>query len=135
MITNRGWKVVGIIMVSLGVLKCYCFIARALKQPPKQLGPPTTQRYRVSAYCPCEQCCGEFADGITASGYRLKKGDKLCASPLPFGTILDIPGYGVVPVLDRGGAIKGSRIDIFFDTHEEALDWGIKYLPVKIKGE
>ena len=35
-------------------------------------------------------------------------------------------------VTDRGGAIKGNKIDIYFDSHAEALAWGVKYLPVKV---
>jgi len=90
------------------------------------------QEYKVTAYCPCEKCCGIYADGITASGYRIKKGDKFCASPLPFNTLLKIPGYGIVPVLDRGGAIKENCIDVYFDTHQEALNWGVQYLKVGV---
>jgi len=47
------------------------------------------------------------------------------------GGNLGTPGYGKVPVWDRGGAIKGNRLDVFFDTHVEAINWGIKYLEVK----
>lgn len=92
---------------------------------------------KVTAYCPCEKCCGEFADGITASGHRIQKGDKFVAADpnIPFGTLLTIEGYAEglpVPVLDRGGAIKGNRIDVFFDSHDEALKWGKRWLKVKV---
>ena len=96
---------------------------------------------RVTAYCPCEKCCGKWADGITASGHKIKPGDKFCAAPrnIPFGTMLDIPEYGVVPVLDRGGAIVEGRLDVFFPTHQEALNWGVKHCAVRsmhrMKGE
>lgn len=83
---------------------------------------------RVTAYCACEICCGRFADGITASGYVIKPGDKFCASPdLPFGTILIIPGYGEVPVLDR----CRSGLDVYFDDHDDANNWGVKFLEVR----
>ena len=87
--------------------------------------------YRVTAYCTCVKCCGK-SDGITACGYQIQPGDKLVAAPreLPFGTILTIPGYGTVKVLDRGGAIKGKRLDVYFDTHQEALNWGVKFLEI-----
>ena len=98
----------------------------------KQTADTKTYAARVTAYCPCEKCCGQFADGITASGHRIRPGDKFCASPLPFLTVLNIPGYGVVPVLDRGGAIKEDCIDVFFPTHETALLWGVQYLTVAI---
>ena len=47
-----------------------------------------------------------------------------------------IPGYAEgkpVPVLDRGGAIKGNRLDVFFPTHQAALNWDRKTLTVEIK--
>lgn len=88
--------------------------------------------FEVTAYCPCEKCCGEYADGITASGHMIRIGDRFCAadSIIPFGKYLDIPGYGYVPVLDRGGAIKGRKLDVFFNTHQEALEWGRKKLEI-----
>lgn len=89
----------------------------------------------VTAYCPCKKCCGRYADGVTASGYIIQPGASFVAANenIPFGTMLDIPGYGVVPVRDRGGAIKGNRLDVFFPTHAEALEWGWQKLEVKIK--
>ncbi|KKN73487.1 hypothetical protein LCGC14_0400620 [marine sediment metagenome] len=100
---------------------------------------PTTSApsilWRVTAFCPCGKCCGKWSDGITASGHPAV-GEFVAAPPeIPFGTRLAIDGYAgglPVPVLDRGGAIKGKRLDVYFDTHQEALDWGVKYLSVKI---
>ena len=101
--------------------------------------PARTVRMLVTAYSPDAQSCGEFADGITASGYSVKtNGMSLVAADttrLPFGTMLSIPGYDdgyIVPVLDRGGAIKGDHLDALFPTHEEALQWGVQYLDVTI---
>ena len=52
----------------------------------------------------------------------------------PFGTVMDVPGYGRGIVEDRGGAIKGpGRIDLYFNTHREALRWGRKNVSVTIK--
>ena len=86
----------------------------------------------ISAYCPCEKCCGRFADGITASGKPAK--GKLIAAPsnYAFGTKMDVPGYGEALVEDRGGAIKGNKIDLLFSTHQEALNWGRQQLTVKV---
>ena len=51
----------------------------------------------------------------------------------PVGTRMYVPGYGWGVVEDRGGAIKGRhRIDLFFDSHRAALQWGRKTLPVNI---
>lgn len=96
-------------------------------------------RMRVTAYCPCEKCCGEFADGITASGHKILPGDCFVAADrnFPFGMELIVPDYNAnrpVKVLDRGGAITGERLDVFFATHEQALQWGVKYLDVMVKG-
>ena len=96
----------------------------------------TAQIWRVTAYCPCEKCCGRFSDGITASGYKIRSGDQLVAAPksIPFHTWIYIPRYSDEPVevLDRGGAIKGRRLDVFFSTHQEALNWGVKWLEIKL---
>ncbi len=52
----------------------------------------------------------------------------------PFGTRLNIPGYGKGIVEDRGSAIKGpERLDVFFNNHSKALNWGRQKLPVEIK--
>ena len=94
-------------------------------------------KMRVTAYCPCPRCCGEYSDGITACGYEIQPGDTFVAADrrYPFGTEMLIPGYSnnrPVKVLDRGGAIKGNRLDVFFATHEEALQWGVQYLEVNV---
>jgi 3D (Asp-Asp-Asp) domain-containing protein len=53
---------------------------------------------------------------------------------LPFNTKLMIPGYdgAAVEVIDRGGAIKGNKLDVYFPTHEEALQWGRQQLDVVV---
>lgn len=80
--------------------------------------------YTATAYCPCKKCCGK-TDGITASGVKATEGRTIAADikKLPFGTSVYIDGHKYT-VEDRGGAIKGNRIDIYFDTHAEALQYG-----------
>lgn len=94
-------------------------------------------RMRVTAYCPCPKCCGEYSDGITACGHKIKPGDTFVAADnrFAFDTEMIIAGYNngqPVKVLDRGGAIRGNRLDAFFQTHEEALEWGVRYIDVKV---
>ena len=88
----------------------------------------------VTAYCQEKCCCGQWSDGVTASGHKIQPGDKFVAASeeFPFSTIFDIPGYGKVECLDRGGAIKGSRLDLYFDDHQAARQWGVQVLNVKI---
>ncbi len=101
----------------------------------------------VTAYSPDPRSCGDSADGITATLHCVTtNGHQLVAADpkvLPYGSMLTIPGYAIgagsgkfepaiVPVLDCGGAIKGQRLDVLFPTHEEAVAWGIRELPVTV---
>jgi len=95
---------------------------------------------RVTAYCPCSQCCDRYADGVTASGHKIQPGETFVAADkrYAFGTEMIVPGYAKslpVKVLDRGGAVKGDRLDVFFHSHQQALDWGVKFLYVKVRGQ
>ena len=97
-----------------------------------------TIRMRVTGYCPCPKCCGEYSDGITANGHKIQPGDTFVAADkrFAFGTEMIIPGYSnsqTVKVLDRGGAIRGDKLDAFFPTHQAALEWGVRYLDVQVK--
>lgn len=94
------------------------------------------EKYTVTAYCPCVKCCGK-SNGITASGIKAVEGVTVAADTniLPFGTEIEIDGH-VYIVQDKGGAIKGNRIDLYFDSHQEALNFGRQIKEVTImKGE
>ncbi len=105
----------------------------------------------VTAYCDCKQCCswertwygkpvystgpnkGDFKKpGRTASGAKARPGTIAAGSQYPFGTVMEIPGYGRGVVKDRGGAITGDHIDVFFKNHRDALQWGRQRLEVAI---
>lgn len=89
------------------------------------------QIYKITAYCPCAKCCGKTT-GRTAMGTRATAGRTVAASSkFAFGTKLNINGH-TYTVEDRGGAIKGNKIDIFVNSHAEALAWGVRYLPVSV---
>lgn len=101
--------------------------------------PARTITMKVTAYSADAASCYPFADGQTATLHSVDaNGGFLVAADtdlLPFGTMLSIDGYSkgrVVPVLDRGGAIKGNRLDLLFPSHEAALQWGVKTLDVVI---
>ena len=51
---------------------------------------------------------------------------------IPMGTKLYVEGYGYAIAADKGSGVKGKFIDVFFNTREEAIKWGVKYLKVKI---
>lgn len=86
----------------------------------------------ATGYCPCISCCGK-TNGITASGKKAQANHTIAApSTYKFGTQIEIKGYGTYVVEDRGGAINGNRIDIFFNTHQEALNWGRRTVYIKV---
>ncbi|MFG0260404.1 MAG: 3D domain-containing protein [Phycisphaerales bacterium JB041] len=93
----------------------------------------------VTAYSPDARSCGQFADGITATLHSVEtNGGHLVAADtrlFPFGSMLSVEGYdegNIVPVLDRGGAIKGHHIDLLMPTHKQARQWGVKRMPVVV---
>lgn len=89
------------------------------------------QTYKITAYCSCSKCCGKTT-GRTASGTKATAGRTVAASSkFAFGTKLNIGGH-IYTVEDRGGAINGNRIDIYVNSHSQALQWGVKYLPVSV---
>ncbi|MBN1458215.1 MAG: G5 domain-containing protein [Armatimonadetes bacterium] len=85
----------------------------------------------ATAYDPGPKSCGKWASGYTATGAKAEKGivavdDRV----IPMGTKMYIPGYGFGVAADRGGAIKGMRIDLCYPTYEEAIQWGRKHVKV-----
>jgi len=112
---------------------------RTTAPKPKPRPRTRTMRMLVTAYCPCKKCCGKFSDNVTANGKSIyANGSMFVAADtrlLKFGTKLSVPGYKggrAVPVWDRGGKIKGRRIDVFYLSHSRAKKWGRQYLDVKV---
>ena len=89
-------------------------------------------KFTATAYCGCAKCCGK-STGKTASGTTATAGRTVAmSSSYSFGTKIEIQGMGIYIVEDRGGAIKGNRIDIFFSNHQKALDFGRKTVYLKV---
>jgi len=85
--------------------------------------------YTIYAYCPCRKCCGK-SNGITASGVTATEG-RTVAADLPFGTRIYIDGIGERIVEDRG--VSGKEIDLFMDSHNRALEFGVRKAKVYIE--
>ncbi len=105
----------------------------------RPIRPARVIHMKVTGYSPDERSCGIYADGQTATLHSVFTNDmRLVAADtriLPFGSLVSVPGYDadrVVPVLDRGGAIKGKRLDLLFATHERARKWGVQQVPVTV---
>lgn len=82
--------------------------------------------FEISAYCPCAKCCDKD-DGITATGVKATAGRTIAVDPdvIPYGTELYINGFTYVAE-DKGGSIKERKLDIFFNSHLEAKEWGVQ---------
>ncbi|MGE7675279.1 LysM peptidoglycan-binding domain-containing protein [Lysinibacillus sp. NPDC094403] len=87
----------------------------------------------ASAYtASCEGC-----SGITATGINLKTNPNakvISVDPtiIPLGSKVYVEGYGEAIAGDTGGAIKGNRIDVFFPSQQDAINFGVKQLKVTI---
>ena len=80
--------------------------------------------YTLTAYCPCSRCCGK-SDGVTATGTKATAGRTIAVDPkvIPYGSKVKING-NVYTAEDCGGAVKSKKIDIFFNSHQSALNFG-----------
>lgn len=97
--------------------------------------------FTATAYCPCIKCCGIWSaehpsrgsDYVqrTSSGTIPEEGRTISADwdVLPKGSEVVINGHPYI-VEDTGGAIKGHRIDIYFESHEAALEFGVQEVDV-----
>jgi len=130
------------LLVGIALLQCGC---AGIRPPPGAV--MTKRTLLTTGYCGCGKCCdwqrknGHIVDragrpkhvGITASGSHASRGTIAADTRVyPFGTVMEIPGYGYGRVEDRGGAIKGDHVDLYFGSHKEALRWGKQLLRVKI---
>ena len=93
--------------------------------------------FEATAYCICYNCCGKTPEhpayGITASGRRATPGRTVAVDPrkIPLGSTVIIDGKEYIAE-DTGGAIKGNRVDICFDSHASALQYGRRTVEVKV---
>ncbi len=94
------------------------------------LGEPMGE-FKLTAYCPCMKCCGK-TDGITATGTLAAEGRTIAVDPrvIPYGSTVTIYFAGgtshTYTAEDCGGAIKENRIDVFFDDHQAAREFGVQ---------
>lgn len=102
--------------------------------------PVSLGEFKLTAYCSCQICCGKWSynrpNGIVygSIGEELKEGYSIAVDPdiIPYRTevIIDDKTY---EAQDCGGAIKGNRIDVYFEDHDDALEFGVQYTEVFLK--
>ena len=112
-------------------------LAACVQPPERERAEVAPVVAEVTAYCPCRVCCGPKKRGwrgITASGARAAEGRTIAADleVWPRWTCLDVEGVGRRIVEDRGRAIKGLRLDVYFARHEDARVFGRKRLKVRL---
>lgn len=89
--------------------------------------------FTAYAYCACEKCCGKWAEyGLTASGTVPQQGRTVAVDPdvIPLGSELWIDGEGPFVAEDTGSGIDGSTIDVYHQSHADALEWGKREVTV-----
>lgn len=145
----RAWGLWGFLVLWAGV--CHGDWLDSLLDCMK---PPTMLELETTGYCNCGQCCswerswhgfghpvhsvgrlrGRRKEiGVTASGRRARIGTVAAdTTVLPLGTLVFVPGFGWGRVEDRGGAIKGNKLDLWFEEHAMARDWGRKKKKVAV---
>ena len=139
---RRSVLIAALLVATLSVL-CAAYVTEDSNQTPETVAPPSlvvlprnelqetretcADVFTVTAYCPCEKCCGSYANGYTATGAKATQGVTIAADPdvLPMGTEIELDGH-TYTVQDTGGAIAGNRLDLYFDSHEDALRWGVQ---------
>lgn len=88
---------------------------------------------RYSRYMRMEATAYTYTGNNTASGVPPYRGAvAVDTNVIPMGTNLYVEGYGYAKALDRGGAIKGNRIDVFLETQWEVNRWGRRWIDVYI---
>ena len=86
--------------------------------------------FTATAYCPCNSCSGGWGSS-TATGAKATEGRTIAVDPkvIPYGTKVKINGHTYIAE-DCGGAIKGNKIDIYYDTHAKTSTWGKRTVEV-----
>lgn len=94
--------------------------------------------FKITFYCSCSRCCGEYANGITATGESLQSFKTIAVDPnvIPYYSKIKIDGLDGYEFIatDTGGAIKGNKIDVYVSDHQTALNYGVMYTNVYKKG-
>lgn len=97
---------------------------------------PTTEslvnlgEFKLTAYCPCTKCSDHWGTQ-TSTGATATQGRTIAVDPnaIPYGTVVVINGHEYIAE-DCGGSVDGKHIDIFFNSHNEALEFGVQYVEV-----
>ena len=90
--------------------------------------------FTITAYCSCRICCGNYSPEVTgresrtSTGTIPQSGRTIAVDPtvIPYGTSVHIDGMGDYIAEDCGGMVDNNHIDVYFSTHEEAVQFGVQ---------
>lgn len=115
------------------------------RQPDPEPELKSLGEFKLTAYCGCSKCCGKWAENRPtdedgklivngAIGKRLVSNYSIAVDPkvIPYGTVVIIDGQEY-EAMDCGGGIKGNRIDVYFDSHDEAKEFAVRKSEIFIK--
>ena len=90
-------------------------------------------KFMLTAYCPCCECSDKYGD-MTATGVKAKEGRTIAVDEdvIPYGCEVIIGG-NTYRAEDCGGKVIGKHIDIYFESHKEAENFGVQYADVLLK--
>lgn len=142
-----------IVLITASIAICFCGCERDKTTEPKVQNETITEQpeyinlgeFRLTAYCGCKKCCGKWGENRpvdengklivkTANGTVAIEGITVAADIdlLPYGTRIWIDGHEYT-VQDCGSAINGNQIDVYFESHQEALEFGVQYKEIYIE--
>lgn len=105
----------------------------SVSTPAAAAGTPVPARVPLSGAAVTLVSTGYCLKGRTATGIPVGWGvASVDPSVIPLGTHLTIPGYGTAVAADTGGAIVGSRIDLWFPTCAQAGGWGTRSVTIAL---
>lgn len=110
------------------------------KKKKKKLASKSKKRtalFEITAYCHCQKCCGKYSPEVTGRVSKTASGTVPCAgrtvavdpNVIPLGSTVVINGHKYIAE-DTGSAVKGNIIDMYMDSHSDALKWGRRKIKV-----
>lgn len=145
--------IIGLFIILIGLLGTVFYTAHNIN---KDLEIETSRilkrvnlgEFKITAYCTCPECCGIWseqhesrintdyvqttASGTTPSPYLTAAADWSVIKP---GSEIWIPNVGFFIIEDKGAFIKGNRVDILLETHEQAVNFGVQYIDVYLEDD
>ncbi|MCM3667117.1 ubiquitin-like domain-containing protein [Mesobacillus subterraneus] len=115
-------------VVAMGTKVIVAQVSRGTSEPAGKEFYVTSTAYTAN----CSGCSGRTATGINLRANPNIKVIAVDPSVIPLGTKVYVEGYGYAIAADKGSAVKGYKIDVFFPSTSDAYRWGRKRVKIKI---